>query len=130
MNRQRSLLRVQQREEMQRQAIERQQKQRHEIFLQYDKHVYASFRSDFPIDVRTDDEREPTSKFPKELEQISEPLDRRASLPPPIHTHDTGSGADDQVTSAPTTRRCEEGNLSSLSYFSKLKEKIIGCNDS
>lgn len=122
MERQQSLLRDQQREDMQRQAIERQEKQRQEIFLAYDKHVYASFHCNFPIDPRTDDEREPASRFPEELEHMSQPLFHQAPRPSQIHTHETAS--------ASTTRRCHETNLSSSSYFSQLKEKIIECDDS
>ena len=52
-----------------------------------------------------------------------------------LHTHDTASGFDDHdpMKSNDENRRnylCQDGNLSSFTYFSKLREKIIKCDES
>lgn len=44
-----------------------------------------------------------------------------------LHLHDTATGFDDDHNHP---HRCQNGNLTDLSYFSQLREKIINCDES
>jgi len=100
------------------------------IVSEYDKHLITSYHEDFYIKSHADDERELSSHFQEQKQQT-----HRTNTAQYIHTHDTASGFDDddEMKSNQENNRshiCHDGNLSSFTYFSKLRDKIIKCDES
>ncbi len=108
----------------------KEEEQREKIVSEYDKHLFTSYHEDFHIKSHADDERELSSHFQEQKQQT-----HRTNTPQYIHTHDTASGFDDddEMKSNQENNRshiCHDGNLSSFTYFSKLRDKIIKCDES
>jgi len=126
--REKCFINEQQQKEAKRLLIERKEKQQKEIVFEYDKHLLTSYQWDYHINPRTDDEREPSNHFQEQKQQF-----HRTNIQQYIHTHDTASGFDDEMKSNQDNNRnriCHDSNLSSFTYFSKLKDKIIKCDES
>ncbi|CAF2955755.1 unnamed protein product [Rotaria sp. Silwood2] len=120
----------QQKIEAKRLLIERKKKQQHEIVFEYNKRLFTSYKWDFYINPRTDDEREPLNYFEKQ--QIYQQI-HTTNIQSYIHTHDTASGFDDEMINNRENNKnriCHDGNLSSFTYLSKLKDKLIKCDES
>jgi hypothetical protein len=113
--------------------LKRQEKQQQEIIFEYDKHLFTSYQWDFHINPRTDDEREPSTSYFEDQKQQTHRSFHRTNAHHYIHTHETASGFDDEMKSNQENNRshiCHDGNLSSFTYFSKLKDKMIKCDES
>jgi hypothetical protein len=111
---------------------ERKEKQQQEIVFEYDKHLFPSYQRDVHVDPHTDDEQEPSSHFQEQKQPIHQQY-HRTNTQQYIHTHDTASGFDDEMKNNRENNRsriCHDGNLSSFIYFSKLRDKIIKCDES
>jgi hypothetical protein len=106
------------------------EQQQEKIISEYDKHLFTSYQEDFHIKPHPDDKRESSSHFQEQKQQT-----HRTNTLHYIHTHDTASGFDDndEMKSNQENNRshiCHDGNLSSFTYFSKLRDKIIKCDES
>ncbi|UJR30588.1 hypothetical protein I4U23_018115 [Adineta vaga] len=104
------------------------EEQKKKLIFQYDKHVLTSYQGDWHVDPRTDDEREPLNIIFERKQEIYRP-----NIKQYIHTHDTASETDRDIRNNfddNETHICHNDNLSSLTYFSQLKDKIIRCNES
>ncbi|CAF1041226.1 unnamed protein product [Adineta steineri] len=116
-------VREQQESETKHLLIMHKEKQKKEIVFEYDKHILTSYQYTYCIDPRTDDEREPmTNHFQEQKQQY-------------IHTtYDTIIGVDDDdVKNNPKKHKshmCHDDTSSSFTYFSRLKDKIIQCDES
>ena len=121
------------RKEAKRLLIEHKEKQQQELVFEYDKHLFSTNEWDIHINPRTDDEREP---FVSPLQNQKQKIHREVhsnNIQQYIHIHDTASGSDDaMITNEENNknRLCQDGNLSSFIYLSKLKNKLIKCNES
>jgi hypothetical protein len=114
--------------EAKRLLIERRKNQQQELVFEYDKLLFTSYHWDSPIDPRTDDEREPSKHYQEQKQQIHRQF-YQANAQQHLHTHDTASGLDDQTESNRGKSICNDSNLSSFTYFSKLKDRIIQCDE-
>ncbi|CAF0915498.1 unnamed protein product [Rotaria sp. Silwood1] len=115
--------------EAKRLLIERKEKQQQEIVYEYNKRLFTSYQWDFYINPRTDDEREPCNHFEKQ--QIYQQIHTK-NIQSYIHTHDTASGFDDEMMNNQENNKnriCHDGNLSSFTYLSKFKDKLIKCDE-
>ncbi|CAF1401459.1 unnamed protein product [Rotaria sordida] len=122
----------QQKIEAKRLLIERKKKQQQEIIFEYNKRLFTSYQWDFYINPRTDDEREPSNHFEKQQIYQQIPTTNIQSY---IHIHDTASGFDDDddetVNNQENNKKriCHDDNLSSFSYLSKLKDRLMKCDE-
>ncbi len=126
-------IKEQQKKEIKRLLIEHKEKQQQEMIFEYDKHLFTSYQWDFHIDPHTDDEREPSTSYFQEQKQQTHRHFYKTNTQHYIHTHDTASGFDNAMKSNQENNRshiCHDGNLSSFTYFSKLKDRMIKCDDS
>jgi hypothetical protein len=84
---------------------------------------------DFHINSHKNDEQESSNYFQEQKQQP-----HRTNISHYIHTHDTASGFDDDKMKSTQENNkshiCHDGNLSSFTYFSKLRDKIIKCDES
>lgn len=91
------------------------------LVFQSDKHHQDN---NSPINPKIDDQQKFSNYF-QEQKQHTQHY---------IHTHDTSTGFDDddndKMKSNQENHRCQNGNLSSFTYFSKLRDKIIKCDES
>lgn len=97
-------------------------KSKEETASEADKHLSSSEQEDS----RRVDERESSHYFPEQKQQA--PREN-------IHTHDTASGFDDnhdhaELQSNRENNLCQNGNPSLATYFSKLRDKLIKCDES
>ncbi|CAF3618141.1 unnamed protein product [Rotaria sordida] len=112
--------------------IERKEKQQQEIIFEYNKRLFTSYQWDFYINPHTDDEREPSNHFEKQQIYQQIPTTNIQSY---IHIHDTASGFDDDddetVNNQENNKKriCHDDNLSSFSYLSKLKDRLMKCDE-
>jgi hypothetical protein len=93
-----------------------------ELVFQSDKHLSSSDQDN------SHDKQESSNYFQEQKQQT-----HRTNTQHYIHTHDTASGFDDQMKSNQENNRnhiCQNDNLSSFTYFSKLRDKIIKCDES
>jgi hypothetical protein len=105
----------------------KEKKQEPEIIFETDQQLVPLYQENFPINSHTNDEGELSSHFQEQKQQT-----HRTTIQQFTHTHDTASGFDDEMKSNQENNRshiCHDGNLSSFTYFSKLKDKIIKCDE-
>ncbi len=84
----------------------------------------SSHQENSHINSHPNDQQELSSYFQKQIDQTN------------IHIHDTASGFDhddhDEIKINQENNRihrCQNDNLSSFTYFSKLRDKIIKCDE-
>jgi len=103
----------------------KEEKQEQEI----DEHLFRSYQEDFHINSHKNNEQESSNHFQEQKQQT-----HRTNISHYIHTHDTASGFDDDKMKSTQENNkshiCHDGNLSSFTYFSQLRDKIIKCDES
>ncbi len=122
-----SLINEQQQQETKHLFNERkEEKQEPEIIFETDQHIVPSYQENFPINSHTNDEDELSRHFQEQKQQT-----HRTTIHQFTHIHETASGFDEMKSNQENNRShiCHDGNLSSFTYFSKLRDKIIKCDE-